>query len=100
MDATSEVTFREMFRELPGRTTVASVVPVVLGLAQVLNGHLHGVPVTHTGAFAVVMAIAAVLVTQYHLVVFRRGKLQRSVFGDGGALGQKVGGGTDARADD
>lgn len=82
MAVTDNVSFWEMYSELPVRTTLASVGPVVLALAQLLNGYVHGVPVTHTGAFAVVMVIAAVLVTQYHLVEFRRSKLQRDLFGD------------------
>lgn len=82
MAVRDKVTFWEMFRELPGRTAIASFVPVLLGVAQLLNGYFHGVPLTHTGLFAVVMAAAAVLVTQYHLVAFHRTKLQRSVFGE------------------
>lgn len=85
MAVTNEVTFWEMFRELPVRTAVGSVVPVLVGLAQLVNGFVHGIPVVRTGAFAVVMAIGAVVVTQYHLVTFRRSKLQRSVFGEAGA---------------
>lgn len=81
-----KVTFWEMFRESPGRTTIASFVPPILGVAQLMNGYLHGIPTTHTAAFAAVMAIAAVLVTQYHLVEFHRMKLQRSVFGERGPL--------------
>lgn len=82
MAVRDKVTFWEMFRELPGRTAVASFVPVLLGVAQLLNGYVHGIPLAYTGAFAVVMAAAAVLVTQYHLVAFHRAKLQRSIFGE------------------
>ncbi|NHN61248.1 MULTISPECIES: hypothetical protein [Halorussus] len=81
MAVTDEVSFWEMYRELPVKTTLASVGPVVLGLAQLLNGYVHDVPVTLTGAFAAVMVVAAVLVTRYHLVEFRRIRLQRDVFG-------------------
>lgn len=80
MGISDDVTFWEMFRELPVRTTLASVFPVVLGLAQLLNGYVHGVSVTRTGAFAVVMTVAAVLVTRYHLVEFHLSKLQRDLF--------------------
>ena len=86
MAATNKVTFWEMFREFPGRTTVASFVPIVLGVAQLVNGYLHGIPTTHTAVFAVVMIAAAVMVTQYHLVTFHRMKVQRSVFGERGPL--------------
>lgn len=77
-----DVTFWEMYRERPGRTAVASFVPILLGLAQLMNGFVHDIPVTHTGAFAVVMAVGAILVTQYHLVLFNRQRLQRELFGD------------------
>jgi hypothetical protein len=80
MAVRDDISFWEMYRELPVRTTLASVVPVVLGLAQLLNGYVHGVSVTRTGTFAVVMAIAAVLVTQYHLVEFHRVRLQRELY--------------------
>ena len=82
MAVSNKVSFWEMYRELPVKTTLASVGPVVLGLAQLLNGYVHGVPVTRTGIFAVVMVIAAVLVTRYHLVEFRRMRLQRDLFGE------------------
>lgn len=86
MAVKDKVTFWEMFRELPGRTTVASFVPVILGVAQLLNGYFHGIPMTHTAGFAAVMLVAAVLVTRYHLVAFHRLKLQRNVFGERGPL--------------
>lgn len=79
MAVTDNTTFWEMFRELPVRTAFASFVPVFLGVAQLLNGYVHDVPVAKTGIFAVVMGVAAVLVTQYQLVVFRRAKLQRDL---------------------
>jgi len=71
-----------MYRELPVRTTLAGVVPMILGLAQLLNGDVHGVSVTRTGTFGVVTAIAAVLVTQYHLVEFHRVRLRRELYGE------------------
>ena len=79
MAVENHATFWEMFRELPVRTAFASVVPVLLGGAQLLNGYVHGVPVTRTGLFAAGMVVAAVLVTQYQLVEFRRTKLQRDL---------------------
>ncbi|MFC4451441.1 MULTISPECIES: hypothetical protein [Halorussus] len=82
MAATDNVTFWEMFRDLPVRTTVATVVPLFLGLAQLLNGYVHGVPMVRVAGFAAGMVIAAVLVTQYQLVEYNRKELQREVFGD------------------
>lgn len=71
-----------MFRELPVRTTLASVVPVLLVIAQLLNGYVHGVPFIRVAGFAAGILIAAVLVTQSHLVTFQRKRLQRDLFGD------------------
>jgi hypothetical protein len=82
MAVTDEISFWEMYRELPVRTTLASVVPLVLGLAQLLNGYVHGVSVTRTGTFTVGMTMAAVLVTRYHLVEFHRIRLQRELYGE------------------
>lgn len=82
MAVADEISFWEMYRELPIRTTLASVAPVVLGFAQLLNGYVHGVSMTKTGLFALAMGIAAVLVTQYQLVSFRRARLQRELFGN------------------
>jgi len=82
MAVSNNVTFWEMFRELPVRTTLASVVPVLLVVAQLLNGFVHGVPMVRIAGFAAGMLIAAVLVTQHHLAVFRRGKLQQDLFGE------------------
>lgn len=87
MGETSGTTFWEMASESPGRTAVATVVPVLVGAAQLVNGYLHGVALTHAGLFAVVMGAAAVLATQYNLVAFRRAKLQRHAFGESGASG-------------
>ncbi|WP_135825183.1 hypothetical protein [Halorussus ruber] len=82
MAVTDEVSFWEMYRELPVRTTLASVVPVLLGFAQLWNGYVHGVSITRTGVFAVVMTFAAVLVTRYHLVEFYRRRLQRELYAE------------------
>jgi hypothetical protein len=82
MAVTDEVSFWEMYRELPVRTTLASVVPVLLGLAQMVNGYVHEVALARTGVFAVVMTFAAVLVTRYHLVEFYRRRLQRDLYAE------------------
>ena len=82
MAVTDKVSFWEMYRELPVRTTLASVVPVLLGFAQMVDGYVHGVALTRTGVFAVVMTLAAVLVTRYHLVEFYRRRLQRELYAE------------------
>ena len=80
MAATDDVTFWDMYRELPIRTTVATVVPLFLGIAQLLNGYVHDVPIVRILGFTAGMVIAAVLLTQYHLVQYRRQELQRDLF--------------------
>ena len=80
MAATDDVTFWEMYRELPIRTTVVTVVPLFLGIAQLLNGYVHDVPIVRILGFTAGMVIAAVLLTQYQLVQYRREELQRDLF--------------------
>ncbi|MFC7078967.1 hypothetical protein [Halorussus caseinilyticus] len=60
MAASNNVSFWEMYRELPVRTTVATVVPVFLGLAQLLNGYVHGVPIVRVVGFTAGIVLAAV----------------------------------------
>lgn len=82
MAVSNEVTLREMFREVPIRTTLASVVPLMVGVAQLLNGVIHGVPIVRILGFTAGMMVAAVLATQYNLVTFRREKIERDLVGD------------------
>lgn len=72
-----DATFSEMFTAYPFRTALASFGPVLFGAAQLLNGYVHDVPMTRVALFAATMLAAAVLVTQYHLVEFRKTKLRR-----------------------
>ncbi len=76
---TEEVTLAEMFRSLPVRSSLFSVGPFVLAIAQLANSAFNGLSVTYSGAFAVVMLGFAVLITRYHLVEFRLRKLQAAV---------------------
>ncbi|PSQ48409.1 hypothetical protein BRD15_05355 [Halobacteriales archaeon SW_6_65_15] len=82
MAVSDNVTFWEMYRELPVRTTIATVVPLFLGVAQLLNGVVHDVPIVRILGFTAGMVIAAVLVTQLHLVQYHRRKLQQEVLGE------------------
>ncbi|WP_137286285.1 hypothetical protein [Halorussus salinisoli] len=82
MAVTDNSSFWEMYRDLPVRTTVATVVPVFLGLAQLLNGYVHDVPIVEIAGFTAGMVIAAVLVTQHHLVQYHRRNLQQELFGE------------------
>lgn len=76
---TEEVTLGEMFRSLPVQSSLFSIGPVVLAIAQLANSAFNGLSVTYSGAFAVVMIGFAVLITRYHLVKFRLHKLQAAI---------------------
>ena len=82
MAVSDNVTFWEMYRELPVRTTIATVVPLFLGIAQLLNGFVHDVPIVRILGFTAGMVVAAVLVTQLHLVQYNRRKLQQDLLED------------------
>ena len=84
MAVSDDITLRELFREVPIRTTLASVVPLSVGIAQLLDGVVHGVPVVRVVGFTAGMVIAAVLATQYNLVTFRREKIERELFEEDG----------------
>jgi hypothetical protein len=71
-----EVTFREMFRELPVQTSLFSFGPLALAIAQLVNGVYHGTTLTYHVLFGVVMVAFAVVVTRHHLVSFRLRRLE------------------------
>ena len=72
-----DVTFREMFRELPVQTSLFSFGPVLLAIAQLFNGVYYGTTLTYHALFGAVMIAFAVLVTRHHLVSFRIRRLER-----------------------
>jgi len=67
--------FTEMCRSLPVRTGVFTLGPPAVGFAQLWNAVVHDVPVLPVAAIATVMVVFSVLVTSYHLAVFRRSTL-------------------------
>lgn len=64
--------FRRMARARPVRTAVFTLGPLAVGVAQLLNATVHGTGLVAFGAIAAAMAAFSVLVTRYHLTVFRR----------------------------
>lgn len=80
MAVSTNVTFWEMFRELPVQTGVYSVGPLLIAFAQLINGYYHQVPPVYLALFGTVMAVFAGLVTQYHLTEFRLQKVQQQSF--------------------
>jgi len=73
--AAIEATFVRMASEFPVRTALFSFGPLVLAVLQLVNGHLHGIPIPYVGGFAALLIAFAVLITRYHLVTFRLTKL-------------------------
>lgn len=73
---TEEVALLEMFRCLPVRSSLFTVGPFVLAIAQLANSAFNGLPLTYSGVFAAVMVGYSVLITRYHLTEFRLRKLQ------------------------
>lgn len=66
------VTLSQMARKFPVRTGLFTVGPVVFALLQLANSYVHDVSLLFAGVLAVVMLGFSVLVTRYHLAVFRR----------------------------
>jgi len=66
-----DVSLVEMFRELPVRSGLYTVGPLLLGVAEFVNGYVHQLQLVYPTLFAIVMVAFSVLVTQYHLVEFR-----------------------------
>lgn len=69
-----------MFRTVPVRTVLFTVVPIVLAFAQVTNSVLNGLSFAVSIPFAIVMLGFAGIVTQYQFAQFRREELERSIF--------------------
>jgi len=64
-----------MCRAFPVRTSVFTVGPLAVALAQLLNALVHGVPVWPVAVVAAVTCVFSALVTSYHLAKFRRRRL-------------------------
>lgn len=64
-----------MFRAFPVRTSVFTVGPLAIALAQIVNASVHGTGFLAVAAVGIVMAAFSVMVTRYHLTSFRRRRL-------------------------
>lgn len=70
-----EVTFEQMRRQFPIRTGVYTVGPLFVGIAQLVNSYLHGIPLLYAGAFTVLLLGFSVFITRYHLASYRMTRL-------------------------
>lgn len=69
-----------MVRARPLRTAVFTLGPLAIGLAQLINASVHGTGFPAFAAIAALMVVFSVVVTRYHLSVFRRRSLSDDVF--------------------
>ncbi|MFC4550536.1 MULTISPECIES: hypothetical protein [Halorussus] len=66
--------FFEMAREFPVRTGVYTFSLPVFALLQFLNGFVHEGPLAYIGLFGVLVVVFSVMLTRYHVSVYRREK--------------------------
>lgn len=70
--------FVQMASEFPVRTLVYTCSLPVFGLLQLINGIVHGGSVGYIALFAAVLVVFSVMLTQYHVAIYRRKKLTQS----------------------
>lgn len=73
--------FIEMARDFPVRTGIFTFGPPVFALLQMVNGIVHEGALAYIGAFVVLAIACSVLLTRYHLAVYRRQRLVGPVVG-------------------
>lgn len=81
MRSKADVTLDDALRQTPVRTGVVAVLPVVLGVVQLLNSFFTGLPVIVGILFAATMISAAVVFTRHHLAQLRLEVLETRVQG-------------------
>lgn len=67
-----------MFRALPVRSFVLSVLPVVAAALQAVNVAVNGLPVEYGATFAAGMVACSVAATRQHLASFRTRTLEEN----------------------
>ena len=67
--------FFQMASEFPVRTGIYTFGLPVFALLQLINGFVHDGPLDFIGLFGVLVVAFSVILTQYHLAVYRRKKL-------------------------
>ncbi|AGN02413.1 hypothetical protein L593_12370 [Salinarchaeum sp. Harcht-Bsk1] len=79
MRSKEDVTLAASLRHAPVRTGLVAVVPVVLGIVQLLNGLFTNLSVLVGVAFAAMMIASAVVFTRHHLAQLRLEVLETRV---------------------
>lgn len=69
--------FVRMAREFPVRTGIFTFGLPVFALLQLVNGFVHGGSVLYIGVFAALAVVFSVMLTRYHVAIYRRKKLTR-----------------------
>lgn len=69
--------FVRMAREYPVRTCIYSFGLPLFGLAQLVNGYVHGGSLLYISLFCVTALVCSVLLTRYQIATFRRKRLTR-----------------------
>ncbi|PSP65731.1 hypothetical protein BRC79_08415 [Halobacteriales archaeon QH_8_67_27] len=71
--------FGEMCRAFPVRTGIFTVGPLAVGVAQSFNAVAHGANLPLVALIVAGMVAYSVLVTNYHLAMFRRRGISQHV---------------------
>lgn len=71
-------TFVRMAREYPLRTCIYTFGLPLFGLLQLVNGVVHGGALLYIGLFCAAALCCSVLLTRYHVAIYRRERLTRS----------------------
>lgn len=69
--------FLQMAIEFPIRTSLYTFGLPVFALLQMINGFVHGGSLTFIGFFAVLAVAFSVILTRYHVAIYRRRKFTK-----------------------
>lgn len=69
--------FCQMASEFPIRTGIFTFGLPVFALLQLINGFVHDAALAYIGLFAALAVAVSVMLTRYHVAVYRRRTLRR-----------------------
>lgn len=69
--------FVRMASEFPLRTAIFTFGLPVFALLQLVNGFVHDGSILYIGGFSVLAVVFSVMLTRYHVAIYRRKKLTR-----------------------
>lgn len=78
-DETDRETFLRMAREFPLRTALYSFGLPVFALLQLVNVVVFDGSMLIVGAFASLMVLCSIVLTRYHVAIYRRQEVERHV---------------------